>query len=647
MDDEELFKPYSEMGITTTNDTSLREGTPSGDQSNFAQTPKWTSNDLGKGTLYKYNKFYKTTDLVNYNIAAERQFKLDVLEWLTNGQPKLFRSPTEGNYIVRLLNTSLTPNDTLGRMLHTFNCTAYEIDDMTYDNLNNYGFIHNNLDVVETQILRFRTINLVDLYNNLDNTNHELDETDGSIELLINPQNGSAITAQSVLIEDCEYGDMFSIDNKPIMIGATQTYNLNNLHPIASIKFYPSKLAAIGRTVEPFADVDNAPQVTYSYYDGFTGISLFDQVTDLAYEVIPANQFTRSSANWNKDIISEIEDIKTSIVKYYDVIFEQRPVEEIYSSAKWSELQGKTSISENFIKNTCTLDLTASGNGDKTLEFMKGAPFYIYHINPVPNEQIVASKSGYITNYTFAYYDIDIMYGDDYELSNDEDYYTKDDDGNYIKYTGAEKSEGVKIYIRKIVDTNEASYADGLEDIYYTIRVPEEAYQDMYLSWDGNKFSVLNNYSTRVYMNTGESPKLSAAKKIALDEAGDYIDVAVSPQPVLYRDLDFIHDLYIGTGVLATLGYQTVITTYAFEAEGSISKKKRNASKKTGYLDYIDAAAQARANYDKGSSAVYSLDPDSVIIKSNKTYPQLIASSYKSFITALETRIAEWNKENS
>nr|DAG21681.1 MAG TPA: hypothetical protein [Caudoviricetes sp.] len=62
------------------------------------------------------------------------------MDWLENGKPKLFRSPGEGNYIVRLLNNSLSPNDTLGRMLHTFSCTAYEIADYTYENLLKYGF---------------------------------------------------------------------------------------------------------------------------------------------------------------------------------------------------------------------------------------------------------------------------------------------------------------------------------------------------------------------------------------------------------------------------------------------------------------------------------------------------------------------------
>jgi hypothetical protein len=61
------------------------------------------------------------------NFANERNFKLEALDWLTNGKPKLFRSPGEGNYIVRLMNVSLSPNDQLGRMLHTFSSTAYEI----------------------------------------------------------------------------------------------------------------------------------------------------------------------------------------------------------------------------------------------------------------------------------------------------------------------------------------------------------------------------------------------------------------------------------------------------------------------------------------------------------------------------------------
>ena len=92
------------------------------------------SDDMVNGLNY-------TTNLNSKNINLERQFKLEVLNWLNNGKPKLFRSPAEGNYIVRLLNISLSPNDVLGRMLHSFSCTAYEIDKMTIEKLVEHSII--------------------------------------------------------------------------------------------------------------------------------------------------------------------------------------------------------------------------------------------------------------------------------------------------------------------------------------------------------------------------------------------------------------------------------------------------------------------------------------------------------------------------
>lgn len=76
-----------------------------------------------------------TTDLVDYNYNLEKKFKLEVLDWLNNGEAKLFRSPQEGNYVVRLLNVSLSPEDTLGRLIHTFSATAYECAETTMNNL--------------------------------------------------------------------------------------------------------------------------------------------------------------------------------------------------------------------------------------------------------------------------------------------------------------------------------------------------------------------------------------------------------------------------------------------------------------------------------------------------------------------------------
>jgi hypothetical protein len=85
-------------GIQSTNDFPSRIGTPSMDN------PPTTLD-----TMVTANNMYR-----------ERTFKMEVLEWLNNGKPKIFRSSAEGNFVVRLMNVSLTPNDTVGRMLHTF-----------------------------------------------------------------------------------------------------------------------------------------------------------------------------------------------------------------------------------------------------------------------------------------------------------------------------------------------------------------------------------------------------------------------------------------------------------------------------------------------------------------------------------------------
>jgi hypothetical protein len=39
------------------------------------------------------------------------------------------------------MNVNLAPVDTLGRMLHSFNSTAYEIADYNFDNIKSYNLI--------------------------------------------------------------------------------------------------------------------------------------------------------------------------------------------------------------------------------------------------------------------------------------------------------------------------------------------------------------------------------------------------------------------------------------------------------------------------------------------------------------------------
>jgi hypothetical protein len=88
---------------------------------------------------------------------------MKVLEFLNDGKPKLFRSPGEGNYIVRLMNSSLSPDDKLNRMIHTFSTTATEIDEFNYQKLNEYSLI--SAQEPDTKQLRWKTVNIRELIN--------------------------------------------------------------------------------------------------------------------------------------------------------------------------------------------------------------------------------------------------------------------------------------------------------------------------------------------------------------------------------------------------------------------------------------------------------------------------------------------------
>ena len=86
-----------------------------------------------------YNNEHRISDA--NNIMYEKLFKDKVIEFLYDGEPKLFRSATEGNYLVRIMDASLTPNTTLGRRIWTFSATAHEIAGCSIDNLQKYNIL--------------------------------------------------------------------------------------------------------------------------------------------------------------------------------------------------------------------------------------------------------------------------------------------------------------------------------------------------------------------------------------------------------------------------------------------------------------------------------------------------------------------------
>ena len=77
-----------------------------------------------------------------YDYIYERDFRKMVLDFLHDGKPKLFKSPTEGNVIVRLTDINCTPNQTLDRMIYEFAGTGNEIAESNNENYIKYGFLN-------------------------------------------------------------------------------------------------------------------------------------------------------------------------------------------------------------------------------------------------------------------------------------------------------------------------------------------------------------------------------------------------------------------------------------------------------------------------------------------------------------------------
>lgn len=110
-------------------------------QSQYSPVGRSVISFLTEEEYIELNKQIIETDLTPENIFREKEYKIKILNWLNNGKPKVFRSPTEGNFIVQLSNVSLAPEEKLGRMLHSFSCTATEIAEYNLKNLKAYGII--------------------------------------------------------------------------------------------------------------------------------------------------------------------------------------------------------------------------------------------------------------------------------------------------------------------------------------------------------------------------------------------------------------------------------------------------------------------------------------------------------------------------
>lgn len=86
------------------------------------------------------------------NYVKERMFREKVLAFLQDGKPKLFKSPTEGNIILRLKDVKTSPNKSLNGLISTFSANGFECCELNEANLRKYKISLYHFDVDDNGI---------------------------------------------------------------------------------------------------------------------------------------------------------------------------------------------------------------------------------------------------------------------------------------------------------------------------------------------------------------------------------------------------------------------------------------------------------------------------------------------------------------
>lgn len=258
---------------------------------------------------------FATHNLITENIKAERDFKLEVLEWLNNGEDKLFRSPTEGNYIVRLMNVTMSPTDTLGRMLHTFNCSAYEIDNYNYESLREHGLISVSNDI--RYQMRWVTIQLASR-----NASNEIEYFTGQVNIGTNYGERTLRPVYHLQVTEMQPGTYFLLGNSEadatrIYVGTTGAYEIHTEKPYNYIGI--PEVDDMGNPVEWEG------QITYGYKSQVT--SLFDLITNVTINDVPCY---RVIGDTGLSVLDTLQDIKTTILAVRYVRFTTRGYYPLY-----------------------------------------------------------------------------------------------------------------------------------------------------------------------------------------------------------------------------------------------------------------------------------------------------------------------------
>lgn len=97
----------------------------------------------------RYDEYYYNNSQLNgyTDYLLEREYRDDVTDFFYEDKIRLFRSPTEGNILVKLMNITLSPNEQIKRRVSSIQCTAYEIDNYSVEKCVEYKIWDDNKSI--------------------------------------------------------------------------------------------------------------------------------------------------------------------------------------------------------------------------------------------------------------------------------------------------------------------------------------------------------------------------------------------------------------------------------------------------------------------------------------------------------------------
>ena len=125
-----------------------------------------------------YQSYNLNNGITNYNdIMLEKVFRDKVIDFLLEDRPVLFRSATEGNILIRLMDLSFSPNTQLKNYIYSFGSTAVEIAECNFDNFHKYNIY--DAGSTDVAVNAFNECQIIERIGQINNPVTEGESVDG------------------------------------------------------------------------------------------------------------------------------------------------------------------------------------------------------------------------------------------------------------------------------------------------------------------------------------------------------------------------------------------------------------------------------------------------------------------------------------